>query len=122
MKIDHIVKDIPEMIAETLDGVERIKSIVRDLKMFSRVDESEQKLADIIQCLESTINIAHNELKYKATIKREYSDLPQLRCYPQQLGQVFMNLLVNAAHAIDTQGEVTIRAWNEGGFYLCFDQ
>lgn len=116
MKIEHIAKDIPEMIMETLEGVERIKSIVRDLKCFSRGDETEQKLADIIQCLETTINIAHNELKYKATIKREYNDLPQLRCYPQQLGQVFMNLLVNAAHAIDTQGEVTIRAWNDGGF------
>ncbi|MDD2853033.1 MAG: response regulator [Desulfuromonadaceae bacterium] len=115
MKIELIAKDIPEMIAETLEGVERITSIVRDLKCFSRVDESEQKLVDIIQCLETSINIAHNELKYKATIKREYGDLPQLRCYPQQLGQVFMNLLVNAAHAIDTQGEVTVRAWSEGG-------
>ncbi|MFA7405754.1 MAG: response regulator [Pelobacteraceae bacterium] len=115
MKIDHIVKDIPEMLAETLEGVERIKSIIRDLKCFSRTEDSEQKLADIIQCLESTINIAYNELKYKATIKREYSDLPQLLCYPQQLGQVFMNLLVNAAHAIHSQGEVTVRAWSEHG-------
>ena len=116
MKIDYIVKDIPEMIAETMEGVERIKSIIRDLKSFSRTEESEQKDADIIQCLESTINIANNELKYKATIKREYGDLPLLRCYPQQLGQVFMNLLVNAAHAIDTHGVVTVRTWHDDGF------
>jgi signal transduction histidine kinase len=116
MKIDLIVKDIPEMIAETIDGVERIKTIIRDLKSFSRREESEQKDADIIQCLESTLNIAHNELKYKATIKKEFGELPRLHCYPQQLNQVFMNLLVNAAHAIDTQGEVRIRTWSNAGF------
>ena len=115
MKIGRIVKEIPEMIRETMDGIERIKSIVMDLKCFSRTEEAEQKEADIIQCLESTINIAYNELKYKATIKREYSEVPHLRCYPQQLAQVFTNLLVNAAQAIDTQGEITIRVWSEGG-------
>lgn len=114
-KIDYLVKDLPEMILETQDGVERIKSIVRDLKCFSRADDSEQKLADINQCLESTLNIAKNELKYKATIRREYGELPEILCYPQQLGQVFMNLLVNAAHAIDTQGEITVRSWHDGG-------
>jgi two-component system NtrC family sensor kinase len=114
-KIDFIIKDLPEMISETLDGVERIKSIVRDLKCFSRVDESEQKLTDINHCLESTLNIVNNELKYKAQVKREYGDLPQLLCCPQQLGQVFMNLLINAGHAIDTKGEVTIQSWAAEG-------
>ncbi len=113
MKIDHIVKDISEMNRETMEGVERIKSIVMDLKCFSRIDEAEQKLADINQCLESTLNIAHNELKYKTRTTRDYGELPQLRCYPQQLNQVFMNLLVNAAQAIDTKGEVTVRTWLE---------
>ncbi|MDD2272858.1 MAG: response regulator [Desulfuromonadaceae bacterium] len=114
MKIERIVKDIPEMNRETMEGVERIKSIVRDLKCFSRIDEAEQKLADINQCLESTLNIAHNELKYKTTLKREYGELPQLRCYPQQLNQVFMNLLVNAAQAIEAHGEITVRTWFAG--------
>jgi len=114
MKIDHIVKDIPEMNRETMEGVERIKSIVRDLKCFSRIDEAGQKLADINKCLDSTLNIAHNELKYKTTVILEYGELPQLRCYPQQLNQVFMNLLVNAAQAIDTQGVVTVRTRHEG--------
>ncbi len=114
MKIERIVKDIPEMNRETMEGVERIKSIVRDLKCFSRIDESEQKLADINQCLESTLNIAHNELKYKTTVRRDYGELPQLRCYPQQLNQVFMNLLVNAAQAIEAHGEITLRTWFAG--------
>ncbi|MFA6498347.1 MAG: ATP-binding protein [Desulfurivibrionaceae bacterium] len=115
LKIDYIMKDLPEMILETQDGVERIKSIIKDLKCFSRADDSEQKLADINQCLESTLNIVKNELKYKAKVRREYGELPQIRCSPQQLGQVFMNLLVNAAHAIDTQGEITVRSWNAEG-------
>ncbi len=115
LKIDYIVKDLPEMILETQEGVERIKSIIKDLKCFSRADDSEQKLADINQCLESTLNVAKNELKYKAKVRREYGELPQVLCYPQQLGQVFMNLLVNAAHAIDTQGEITVRSWNDEG-------
>ncbi|MFA7383038.1 MAG: ATP-binding protein [Desulfurivibrionaceae bacterium] len=115
LKIDYIMKDLPEMILETRDGVERIKSIVRDLKCFSRADDSEHKLADVNQCLESTLNIVKNELKYKAKIRREYGELPKILCYPQQLGQVFMNLLVNAAHAIDIQGEITVRSWNAEG-------
>jgi signal transduction histidine kinase len=115
MKIDRISKDIPEMIRETLEGVERIKSIIRDLKSFSHMDETEQKFADITQCLESSLNIVNNELKYKATVTREYGELPELRCYPQQLGQVFMNLLVNAAHAITTRGEITVRTWTAEG-------
>jgi len=119
MKIDRISKDIPEMIRETLEGVERIKSVVRDLKCFSHMDETDQKLADITQCLESSLNIVNNELKYKATVTREYGNLPQLRCYPQQLGQVFMNLLVNASHAIVNQGEIKVRTWNgEGVVYV----
>lgn len=114
MKIERVLKDIPEMIGETLDGVERIKSIVNDLKCFSRLDDSHHVLADINQCLESSLNIVHNELKYKATLKKELGDLPQLLCYPQQLSQVFVNLLVNAAHAIEEQGEIVVRSWCAG--------
>lgn len=115
MKIDRIVRDIPEMIRETMEGIERIKSIVRDLKCFSRIEASEKQLADINQCLESTLNIAGNELKYKATVRRKLGELPPLLCYPQQLGQIFMNLLVNAAHAIEEKGEITVQSWQEDG-------
>ncbi|BDV41132.1 hypothetical protein GURASL_00550 [Geotalea uraniireducens] len=113
LKIDHILADIPSLIAESLDGAERVKKIVQDLKSFSRVDEADCKMANIVDCLESTINIVWNELKYKATLHKEYGELPPLRCYPQQLNQVFMNLLVNASHAIDKQGEITVRTWCE---------
>ncbi|KAF0219769.1 MAG: multi-sensor signal transduction histidine [Geobacteraceae bacterium] len=113
LKIDHIVGDLPNLIAESLDGAERIKKIAQDLKCFSRVDEAECTMANLTDCIESTINIVWNELKYKVTLKKEYGELSPVKCYPQQLSQVFMNLLVNAAHAIEKQGEITVRTWQE---------
>jgi two-component system NtrC family sensor kinase len=115
LKIDFIMGDISSLIRESQDGAERIKKIVQDLKSFSRVDEAEQKLADINAGLESTLNIVWNELKYKATVNKEYGDLPRIKCNPGQLNQVFMNMLVNAAHAIEKQGEIGIRTWAENG-------
>jgi two-component system NtrC family sensor kinase len=108
LKIDLIFQDLPALLAESLDGVERVRKIVQNLKSFSRVDQSDYSLADINQCLDDTLNIIWNELKYRCTLKKEYGNLPRTRCYPQQLNQVFMNLLVNAAQAIEDQGEIVI--------------
>ncbi|MBI5633790.1 MAG: response regulator [Nitrospirae bacterium] len=115
LKVDFITEDIKCLVKESLDGAERIKKIVQDLKSFSRVDEAEQKMADINAGIESTINIVWNELKYKATVQKEYGDIPRTKCNPGQLNQVFMNMLVNAAHAIDKQGEIKIKTWAEDG-------
>jgi two-component system NtrC family sensor kinase len=68
-------------------------------------------MADINAGIESTINIVWNELKYKVTMHKEYGDIPQTKCNPGQLNQVFMNILVNAAHAIEKQGEITVKTW-----------
>jgi len=108
LKIEAILEDLPALIAESLDGVERVRKIVQNLKSFSRIDQSDYSLADINQCLDDTLNIIWNELKYKCTVKKDYGDLPLTKCYPQQLNQVFMNLLVNAAQAIEGQGEIVI--------------
>ncbi|HDH52885.1 MAG TPA: histidine kinase, partial [Nitrospirae bacterium] len=116
LKLDYILKDVQELINESLEGAERVKKIVQNLKTFSRVDESEYKYADINECIESTLNIVWNELKYKAAVKKDYQKLPLTKCYPQQLNQVFMNLLVNAAHSIEKQGEIKIKTWNGSGF------
>jgi two-component system NtrC family sensor kinase len=118
LKIDYIVKDLEDLVRESLEGADRVRSIVADLKGFSRVDESEFQRADLNECLRSTINIVWNEIKYKATLKKELGEIPQTRCYPQQMNQVFMNLLVNAAHAIEHQGVITVRSWEEDG-YVC---
>ncbi|MDI6729152.1 MAG: ATP-binding protein, partial [Thermodesulfovibrionales bacterium] len=116
MKIDYIIDDLGNLIRESLDGAERIKKIVQDLKSFSHIDEAEWKMADINAGIESTINIVWNELKYKATVKKEYGDIPLTKCNPGQLNQVFMNMLVNAAHAIEKQGEITVKTWHDSGY------
>jgi two-component system NtrC family sensor kinase len=114
-KIDHICRDMPELITESSDGAQRVRQIVQDLKNFSRVDGAEFAAADINEGLESTISIAWNELKYKATIIREYGELSLYWCNLGQLNQVFLNILVNAAHAIKEQGEIRITTRDENG-------
>jgi len=115
LKIDYVIQDTRDLIAESLDGADRVKKIVQNLKSFSRVDQAEEQPADLNECLETTLNIIWNELKYKTTVHKEYGELPRLKCFPQQLNQVFMNILVNGAQAIEKQGEITIRTWAEAG-------
>jgi PAS domain S-box-containing protein len=108
MDIDFIMDDTPNLIKDCQEGTERVKKIVIDLKDFAHPSEQKPQYADINQNLDSTLNIVWNELKYKATVTKEYGELPQVHCYPQQLNQVFMNLLVNAAQAIEKEGEIRI--------------
>ncbi|MFZ5993759.1 MAG: ATP-binding protein [Thermodesulfobacteriota bacterium] len=106
--LDFILGDFDKIIAESREGTERIKKIVQDLKDFSHVDQAELNWADLNKGMESTLNIVWNELKYKAKVIKEYGDIPEVYCYPQQVNQVFMNILVNAAHAIEDNGEIKI--------------
>ncbi|MEW6218812.1 MAG: ATP-binding protein [Thermodesulfobacteriota bacterium] len=115
-KIDMILEDAPQLIAESLDGAERVRRIVQELRTFARRDQAEEKEADLNQVVEGAIAIAWNELKYKATLVRELGELPPVRCHYQQLGQVVMNLLLNAVQAIESQGEICVRTWREGDF------
>ena len=101
--------DIVELIKESLGGVQRVREIVQDLKDFSHVDEAEWQVVDLHKGLDSTLNIAHNEIKYKANVIKEYGDIPRVECLASQLNQVFMNLLVNAAQSIENQGIITVR-------------
>jgi len=106
--IDYILDDSPNLIKESREGTERIKSIVIDLKDFAHPGDQELKYADINKNLDSTLNIVWNELKYKTTVTKDYGELPEVRCYPQQLNQLFMNLMLNAAQAIEKHGEIRI--------------
>ncbi|MCB2181796.1 MAG: response regulator [Desulfobulbaceae bacterium] len=113
MKIDVVLEDLADLTKESLDGCERIRTIVADLKSFSRTDTLEPQVVQINDTIEQTLNIIWNELKYKTTLKKEMNDLPMTRCFPQQLNQVFMNLLMNASHSIEEKGEIDIRSWSE---------
>lgn len=107
--LDYVAEDLPVLLKESEDGLNRVKKIVQDLKDFSRVDHSEWQDADLNAGLESTLNVVMNEVKYKARVVREYGTLPPVRCLAGQLNQVFMNLIVNAAHAIEKDGVITLR-------------
>lgn len=107
--IDEIAGEIRELIAESSEGVDRVIKIVRDLKDFSHIDRIENwVLADIHAGLESTLNIIWNELKYKVALHKHYGQLPLVQCLPSELNQVFMNILLNASHAIVERGNITI--------------
>jgi PAS domain S-box-containing protein len=107
--LDFIRDDALSLLAESRSGLGRVKRIVADLKDFSRVGESTWELADVHKCLDSTLNVVANEINSKATVIKEYGELPEIMCMPFQLNQVFMNLLVNAAHAIKERGTITLR-------------
>lgn len=113
LKIDYLLEDSRDLLEESLDGASRVKVIVQNLKTFSRLDQEDEHEADINECLDTTINIAWNELKYKVTLEKDFAPLPLLHCYPQKLNQVFMNLLVNAAQAIDEKGTINLRTWSD---------
>ncbi|MDD5285020.1 MAG: ATP-binding protein [Desulfuromonadaceae bacterium] len=113
LKVDYVLEEFSAVLDESLEGTERVNTIVLNLKGFSRMDEKEARLADIHGCLESTLNIVWNKLRYKADIKKEYGDIPHILCYPQQLNQVFMNLLINASQSIGQWGEIKIRTWSD---------
>ncbi|MDP1853973.1 MAG: ATP-binding protein [Candidatus Omnitrophota bacterium] len=108
---DYLVADMPKLINETFEGSQRVVRIIRDLKSFSRKDEIEFTDANINELIESALNIVWNEVKYKADVVKEYGELPLVLCHPQQLTQAFMNVIVNAAQAIEKSGTITIKTY-----------
>ncbi|NTU50312.1 MAG: GHKL domain-containing protein [Desulfobulbaceae bacterium] len=104
-----------------IEGLDKIQDLILNLKNFSRLDEAEMKDADINNGIETALKIAHNVLKYRVMLTKEYSDLPMVRCYPAQLNQVFLNLLINAAQACenpkdpDYKGHIIIKTQNVDG-------
>ncbi len=108
-------EDLCALMRESKEGLTRVKDIVQNLKDFSHVDASDDwRYTDLHAGLNSTLNIVNNEIKYKAKLIKEYGDLPEVECLPSQLNQVFMNLLVNAAHAIEEHGTITVRTGQQG--------
>ncbi|WP_296446216.1 ATP-binding protein [Rhodoferax sp. UBA5149] len=111
--VEFMREDVASLLAESLDGLKRVTRIVQDLKDFSHVDESERQWADLEAGLESTLRVVSNELKYKADVVKEFGGIPPIECFSFQLNQVFMNLLVNASHALEGHGTITIRTGHD---------
>ncbi|MCX8017848.1 MAG: hemerythrin domain-containing protein, partial [Rhodocyclaceae bacterium] len=108
--LDFLKEDLAALLRESQEGLDRVRKIVANLKDFSRLDQAEWQEADLLAGLESTLNVVWHELKYKAEVVRELHPLPQVRCMPAQINQVFMNLLINAAQAIAQHGTITLRS------------
>jgi signal transduction histidine kinase len=111
VELEFLREDIPLLIKESKDGINRVGQIVKDLKDFSRVDSNQEwQWTNLQQGIESTLNIVANELKYKADVLKEYQVLPDIECLPSQINQVIMNLIVNASQAMGPQrGTITLR-------------
>jgi len=116
VELDYLKEDIPALMRETKDGIERVRKIVQDLKNFSHVDsQREWQMINLHDGIDSTLNVVNNEIKYKADVVKQYGDIPLVECLPSEINQVVMNLLVNAAHAIgDQRGVITVRTGLEG--------
>ncbi|MFA6313349.1 MAG: ATP-binding protein [Sterolibacterium sp.] len=112
--IAYLRDDIGNLLTESIEGLQRVKRIVLDLKSFSHADSSHKQLANLEQGLDSTLNVVWNELKYKADVVKEYGGIPTIECILPQLNQVFMNLLMNAVQAIEVHGQITVRTGQEG--------
>lgn len=114
--LDFLRADIPSLMAESREGIVRVRHIVQDLKDFSRVDTNQEWVwANLHQGIDSTLNIVGNEIKYRATVLKEFGTIPDIECLPLQINQVIMNLVVNAAHAVGEQnGRISVRTGCDG--------
>jgi two-component system NtrC family sensor kinase len=114
LDIDLLKSDIQDILSESKEGIGRVKKIVQDLKDFSHPDEGKFLYANVHHGILSTLNIVANEIRYKADVITEFGDIPEVECILSQLNQVFMNLLVNAAHAMGSErrGKILVRSGN----------
>jgi signal transduction histidine kinase len=115
LDLPFIVEDAPSLIKESLDGAQRVKSIVQSLRSFSEADHGGVQAVNINDCLDNTINVAWNELKDKAKIVRSYATLPAIQGQSQELGQVFLNILRNAVQAFVEPGTIHIKTCLDKG-------
>lgn len=119
--MEYMNQEIPKAVAQSLDGVERVATIVRAMKEFAHPGHKDKAAADLNQALANALIVARNEFKYVADAETEFGDLPPVVCHIAEMNQVFLNLLINAAHAIaevvkqtQARGKIRVRTWQDG--------
>ena len=106
-ELEFLREEVPRAIERTIDGTQRVATIVRAMKEFAHPDATEKTVADLNRALESTLTIAKNEYKYVASVETVFGEIPEVMCNVGELSQVFLNLIVNAAHALADAGRDT---------------
>ncbi len=112
--MEFVLEDFQGLLNECIEGARRVSVIVKDLKGFSNVDRSEEEVVDINDIIQSVCNISLSEVNKNSELKLALASLPQTRCRPGQLGQVFLNMILNAAKAIKEQGEISVQTSFKG--------
>lgn len=106
--LEFISEDLSELLSDTLNGVKRVKDIVVNLRSFSRTQGSDRVEADLLEGLQSTLKLLNNQLKHSVRVNLDLQPLPSLVCNPNQLNQVFLNLIMNAQQATEGASDPTI--------------
>jgi PAS domain S-box-containing protein len=119
--LPYLRENLPQAFERCIDGLNQVARIVRSLKDYAHPSENEMVPADLNRTVESSLTIAKNEYKYVADLRTELGALPPVRCHANEIGQVVVNIVVNAAHAIgdvvrdsDRKGTISVRTWCEG--------
>lgn len=113
--MNYLSEDIVDLVKESKVGIERVKTIVEDLRRFSRLDESEIKQIDLIENIKSTVSIIRSELSRKnINFTLKSPDLLEVECYPGQLNQAILNVLINAVYAVEIDGIITLTVTGQG--------
>ncbi|WP_430459716.1 sensor histidine kinase [Thalassolituus sp. LLYu03] len=114
--IGYLLSDYQNLAVETIEGLERVKQIVADLKSFTRQDDGNKTVVDVNDCLRAALNILNNQTKYHAQVSVEYGEVPTIRGYFGKLNQVFVNLIANANQAVEENGEIQIASSFQDGW------
>jgi two-component system NtrC family sensor kinase len=115
LKIEKAIKGANQVITENIDGLNRVAKIVKDLKTFSHVTDEKMDPVNINQILDDVLNLVRNEIKYKSEVVKDYGDIRAVSCFSSQLAQVFTNIIVNAAQAIEKNGIITVKTYEQNG-------
>jgi signal transduction histidine kinase len=103
--------DMGPLIDESLEGIDRIRGIVANLKNFARPDhEQSVAMVNLNDCCRQSLAVAHHEISQRAEVRLEFGHLPEIECRPSEINQVLLNLLINAAHAMPVRGTITVRS------------
>jgi signal transduction histidine kinase len=113
---DYILEDMQKILGETKSGLDRIKHIVMNLRTFSRPAGDKMTELHMNDLIEGVLNIVWSEIKFKCELHRDYGDIPSVLGHTQKLGQVFINLFMNAAQSIEKKGRITVKTYATGSF------